>query len=70
MIGFHIPVGLSPVDDPRLVLRPISQRDLPMGNLILGQIRGGTLPVASAKFAMQLAAALETEEADKRPRAG
>ncbi|MCU0829085.1 MAG: LysR family transcriptional regulator [Tabrizicola sp.] len=70
VIGFQIPIGLGPVDDPRLVLRPISQRDLPMGNLILGQMRGRTLPVASAKFAMQLAAALETEEADMRPGEG
>ena len=70
VIGFQIPIGLSPVDDPRLVLRPISQRDLPMGNLILGQMRGRTLPVASAKFAMQLAAALETEDAHKRSGAG
>lgn len=65
VIGFQIPIGLSPVDDPRLVLRPISERDLPLGNLILGQMRGRTLPVASAKFAMQLAAALETEEAGR-----
>jgi DNA-binding transcriptional LysR family regulator len=69
VIGFQIPIGLSPLDDPRLVLRPVSQRDLPIGNLILGQMRGRTLPVASAKFAMQLAAALETQEVNLRPSA-
>lgn len=69
VIGFQIPIGLGRADDPRLVLRPISERDLPLGNLILGQMRGRTLPVASAKFAMQLAAALETEES-ARPRGG
>jgi DNA-binding transcriptional LysR family regulator len=64
VIGFQIPIGLSGLeDDPRLVLRPISERDLPPGSLILGQMRGRTLPVASARFAMQLAAALEAEGA-------
>jgi DNA-binding transcriptional LysR family regulator len=61
VIGFQIPIGLGGLDDPQLVLRPISERDLPLGNLILGQMRGRTLPVASARFAMQLAAALETD---------
>jgi hypothetical protein len=53
------------MDEPGLVLRPISLRDLPLGNLILGQMRGRTLPVASARFAMQLAAALENGEAER-----
>jgi hypothetical protein len=61
VIGFQIPIGLTGLDDSRLVLRPISERDLPPGSLILGQMRGRTLPVASARFAMQLAAALEAE---------
>lgn len=69
VIGFQIPIGLAELDDDRLVLRPISERDLPPGNLILGQMRGRTLPVASARFAMQLAAALEAEEA-ARPQGG
>lgn len=59
VIGFQIPIGLTGLNDPRLVLRPIAERDLPAGNLILGQMRGRTLPVASARFAMQLAVALE-----------
>ncbi len=65
VIGFQIPIGLSGLDDPRLVLRKISERDLPPGSLILGQMRGRTLPVASARFAMQLAAALEGEGANR-----
>ena len=61
VIGFQIPIGLSGLDDGRPVLRPILERDLPPGSLIPGQMRGRTLPVASARFAMQLAAALEAE---------
>ncbi len=37
------------------MFRPVSERDIPAGNLILGQMRGRALPVASARFAMQLA---------------
>jgi len=58
LIGFQIPIGLRD-GDGTLVFRPISERDLPPGSLILGQMRGRTLPVASARFAMQLAAALK-----------
>jgi DNA-binding transcriptional LysR family regulator len=57
-IGFQIPIGLQTPPDGSLVFRPISERDLPAGNLILGQMRGRTLPVASSRFAMQLASAM------------
>jgi len=60
VIGFQIPIGLHGFGDPQLVFRPVSERDLPPGNLILGQMRGRTLPVASARFAMQLAGALKS----------
>jgi DNA-binding transcriptional LysR family regulator len=59
VIGFQIPIGIHGFGDPTLVFRPISERDLPPGNLILGQMRGRTLPVASARFAMQVASALK-----------
>jgi hypothetical protein len=62
-ISFQIPIGLLPIRDPRLVAREIAPRDLAAGLLLLGQLRGRTLPVASAKFALQLAAALEAIEA-------
>lgn len=58
-VGFQIPIGLREPDDGKLVFRPISERDVPAGSLILGQMRGRTLPVASARFAMQLANALK-----------
>lgn len=57
-VGYQIPIGLQPPEDGSLVFRPLSEKDVPPGSLILGQLRGRTLPVASARFAMQLAAAL------------
>lgn len=59
LIGFQIPIGLLDKGDGSLVFKPISEHDLPAGNLILGQMRGRALPVASARFAMQLASALK-----------
>ena len=64
VIGFQIPIGLHGFGDPQLVFRSVSERDLPPGNLILGQMRGRTLPVASARFAMQLAGALKSYSAE------
>lgn len=61
-VGFQIPIGLRDPGDSALVFRPIVARDLPAGNLILGQMRGRSLPVASARFARQLAAALKLYE--------
>ena len=57
-IGFQIPIGLRAPDDGSVVFRDISARDVAPGSLILGQMRGRTLPVASARFVLQLAAAL------------
>lgn len=67
VIGFQIPIGLTGFGDPQLVFRPVSERDLPPGNLILGQMRGRTLPVASARFAMQLAAGLKEYSGEASP---
>ena len=71
-IGFQIPIGLRDPGDGSIVFRPISEKDMPPGNLILGQMRGRTLPVASSRFAMQLATALKDYQADseRRARAG
>jgi DNA-binding transcriptional LysR family regulator len=68
-VGFQIPIGLLPSREPRLAVRRIAERDLPPGLLLLGQLRGRTLPVASAKFGLQLAAALEAIEAEGAPAA-
>ncbi|MEM9148298.1 MAG: LysR family transcriptional regulator [Pseudomonadota bacterium] len=57
-IGFQIPIGLMVHQSEPLVVREIYQRDVPPGALFLGQLRGRTLPVASARFAVQLTAEL------------
>jgi len=59
VLAFQIPIGLRPREESGLVARPISTRDIPAGALILGQRRGRSLPVASAKFAQDLIASLE-----------
>lgn len=58
MISFQFPIGLDMTTDPKLVARPLAKRDVEPGNLLLGQLRGRTLPVASARFMRQLMAAL------------
>lgn len=62
LLAFQIPIGLPPsrgVGD--LVSRPLDERDVPGGVLLLGQLRHRALPVASARFADQLVTALQTE---------
>ena len=58
-IAFQIPIGLKLVPGDGLALRPLAARDVPAGTLLLGQMRGRTLPVASARFAQCLRLALE-----------
>lgn len=58
-IGFQIPIGLNAENQGKIAHRPLSEKDLPAGRLLLGQMKGRTLPVASAKFGQQLVAALE-----------
>lgn len=58
-VGFQIPIGLSRAADPRLRFREIATADVPVGHLLLGQMKGRVLPVATARFAMQLARALD-----------
>ena len=57
-IGFQIPVGLNPHERSGITHRPLSDKDLPAGRLILGQRKGRALPVASGKFSQQIIAAL------------
>lgn len=64
LIGFQIPIGLRTPSDGSLVFRRIAEKDVKSGNLILGQMRGRTLPVASARFAMQLTNALKSYQVD------
>jgi DNA-binding transcriptional LysR family regulator len=57
LITFQAPIGLRP-GSVEVVSRPVDPRDMPPGLLALSQRRGRTLPVAAAKFADRLAAAL------------
>ena len=60
LISFQIPIGLAPDAGPEgIVSRPLDPRDVPEGRLYLCQLRGRTLPVAAAKFAAQIARALD-----------
>lgn len=59
VISFQIPIGLLPRLDPQMVVRRIDPRDIAPGLLLIGQMRGRTLPVATAKFAQQVANALD-----------
>ena len=57
-VGFQIPIGLNVSEQDTITHRPISEKDVPFGRLLLGQMKGRALPVASAKFGQQLLLAL------------
>lgn len=60
VIAFQIAIGLRLFPDDALVSRPLAERDVPAGMLALGQLRGRALPVASAGFAREVAARMQT----------
>ena len=54
-ISFQIPVGLDERGlDGRLVHRGLGERDLPVGEVRVMQLKGRTLPVPAARFAERL----------------
>ena len=57
-IGFQIPIGLKIKAGETIAHRRLSARDVTSGRLLLGQMKGRALPVASARFAQQLVVAL------------
>jgi DNA-binding transcriptional LysR family regulator len=57
-IGFQIPIGLSTSKQHTIAHRALPEKDVPYGQLLLGQMKGRTLPVASSKFGQQLVSAL------------
>ncbi|MEM1075507.1 MAG: LysR family transcriptional regulator [Pseudomonadota bacterium] len=59
LISFQFPIGLETGRTPNMIARPLAKEDVAPGNLLLGQQRGRTLPVASAKFTRELIAALQ-----------
>lgn len=58
-VGFQIPIGLNNSPGDKTAHRPIASRDVPVGQLYLGQKKGRMLPVASSRFAAQLYSAME-----------
>ena len=63
LVGFQIMSGLPPVGDRGgLVFRQIERRDAQTVAFVLGQLRGRTLPVACARFAEQVARALDARQ--------
>lgn len=58
-IGFQIPIGLDTSRQRGIAHRPLSAKDVDAGQLLLGQMKGRALPVASSRFAFQLMAAME-----------
>jgi len=65
MISFQIKIGTPARRNALgLVTRDIDDRDAPAANLVLGQLRGRNLPLATSVFAEQLARALEAMRAN------
>lgn len=59
-ISFQIEVGAQPAAmPPGIAVRPVDERDLPAADLVLGQLRGRSLPLAGAQFAEHLSRALK-----------
>lgn len=56
-VAFQIPIGLRLPTG--LTSRPLAARDIAPGALLLGQLRGRSLPVAPARFAQRLANLLQ-----------
>jgi DNA-binding transcriptional LysR family regulator len=66
-VGFQIPIGLEKTMRDDIDFRPISDRDVPVGQLLLGQMKRRALPVASSRFADQLVTALSAAELTSVP---
>lgn len=69
MVTFQIRIGAPPDSTGGMVTRDVDDRDVPSANLVLGQLRGRNLPVATAVFADQLARSLHAAGGTPRPRA-
>jgi len=60
LLTLQIEIGaLHLKTDPAFAIRQIDDVDLAHGTLVLGQLKGRTLPIASAKFAEQLVSSLD-----------
>ena len=60
IITFQVDIGSSRWrNDPDLAVRPIDEADSAYGPLVLGQLKGRTLPLPAARFAEQMARRLD-----------
>ena len=60
LISFQIKIGTLPAGNKLgVIAREIDGRDVPRANLVLGRLRGRTLPIATAVFAERLTRQLE-----------
>jgi DNA-binding transcriptional LysR family regulator len=69
LIAFQVMSALPPLEDRArigLVFREVDRRDAATATLALGQLRGRSLPVASAKFAEQVSKSLDEEFVGRR----
>lgn len=65
LISFQIRIGALPAGNKLgVIAREIDGRDVPRGNLVLGRLRGRTLPIATAVFAEKLTRQLEAMRAE------
>jgi DNA-binding transcriptional LysR family regulator len=65
LISFQIKIGTMPAGNRLgVVAREIDGRDVPRANLVIGQLRGRSLPMATSIFAETLTRTLETMRAD------
>jgi DNA-binding transcriptional LysR family regulator len=58
-LSFQVEIGSEGRGSPGIVARAIDGRDIPRAKLVLAQLRGRSLPLASAVFAEELTRALE-----------
>jgi DNA-binding transcriptional LysR family regulator len=58
-LSFQVEIGTEGRISPDVVARAIDGRDIPRAKLVLAQLRGRSLPLASAVFAEELTRALE-----------
>jgi DNA-binding transcriptional LysR family regulator len=59
VVSFQIRTGI-PLGSDNLVAREIDERDLPLAQVVLGQLRGRSLSVAASKFADQMSNSLHS----------
>ncbi|MEM7211238.1 MAG: LysR family transcriptional regulator [Pseudomonadota bacterium] len=59
VVGFQLPIGLSTSIDPGMVFKPISERDVRPGRIVLAQLQRRVLSTAGSAFALQLIEALQ-----------